>query len=112
MVHCLATPFLFLATTTCSATCCDTAPSWWQWIDYVFLIVSFFAVMNSVKKSNSNFIKYALWTSWFGLLLFVINAKFNFFYTSEYIKFIPAFSLIALHLWNLKFYQSQVDECC
>ena len=111
MLHCIATPFLFLAT-TCGAACCAASPSWWQWLDYIFLIISCIAIINSTKNSNSKFIKYSLWTSWSGLLLFIINLKFNLFYVSEHIKFIPAFSLIALHIYNLKYCQCKEDDCC
>ena len=49
-IHCLATPFLFLAS-TCSKSCCSGAPSWWLWLDYGFLIISFFAVYSSTKST-------------------------------------------------------------
>ena len=53
MIHCLATPFFFVAT-VCSTTCCNTAPLWWQWLDYFFLVVSFIAVRYSTISTNSN----------------------------------------------------------
>ena len=34
MVHCLATPFFFIAS-ACSASCCSNTPLWWQWMDYM-----------------------------------------------------------------------------
>ena len=110
MVHCIATPFLLIVT-TCGVACCAASPSLWQWLNYIFLIISCIAIINSTKNSNSKFIKYSLWTSWSGLLLFIINIKFNFFYVPEHIKFIPAFSLIALHIYNLKYYQCNEDNC-
>ncbi|MAR30539.1 MAG: hypothetical protein CMG24_06410 [Candidatus Marinimicrobia bacterium] len=111
MIHCIATPFFFVAA-TCSATCCSTAPEWWRWIDYTFLIISFVAVYHSTKSSNSQFIKYALWMSWVGLFLFLLNARFEWFYLFENAKFIPAFSLIGFHLYNLKYCQCDSNECC
>ena len=36
ILHCLATPFFFIAS-ACSLSCCNNAPLWWQWMDYVFL---------------------------------------------------------------------------
>ena len=114
MIHCIATPFLFLATaTTCSQTCCDAAPVWYQWFDYFFLFVSFFAVAYSSKSSNSNWVKYALWFSWISLFLFILNSNFFGWYSlAQNIKFIPSFSLIGLHLYNLKYCQSKEVECC
>ena len=32
-IHCLATPFIFFAS-TCTQSCCASAPSWWVWIDF------------------------------------------------------------------------------
>ena len=111
MIHCLATPFFFVAT-ACSASCCSSAPQWWQWIDYFFLIISFIAVRHSTISTNSKLIELGLWLSWVGLLVFVLNAKFLWFYTSQNTKFIPAFSLIGLHLYNLKYCQCKTKECC
>ena len=111
MIHCLATPFFFVAT-ACSASCCSSAPQWWQWIDYFFLIISFIAVRHSTISTNSKLIELGLWLSWVGLLVFVLNAKFLWFSMSPNMKFIPAFSLIGLHLYNLRYCQCKTKECC
>jgi hypothetical protein len=60
LIHCIATPFIFVAQ-TCSASCCSVAPTWWSTIDYVFLGISFFAIYWSVQNTSKNWIKYALW---------------------------------------------------
>ena len=41
ILHCLATPIFFIAS-ACSLSCCNNTPLWWQWMDYVFLGISFF----------------------------------------------------------------------
>ena len=111
MIHCLATPVFFIAA-TCSASCCSAAPLWWQWLDYVFLIISFFAITHSVKTTKSNIVKYGLWISWVGLFLFILNIQFQWFLISDNIKFIPAFSLIGFHLYNIRYCQCKDDQCC
>ena len=111
MIHCLATPVFFIAA-TCSASCCSAAPLWWQWLDYVFLIISFFAITHSVKSTKSNIVKYGLWVSWVGLFLFILNIQFQWVLISENIKFIPAFSLIGFHLYNIRYCQCKDDQCC
>ena len=111
MIHCLATPVFFIAA-TCSASCCSAAPLWWQWLDYVFLIISFFAITHSVKSTKSNIVKYGLWISWVGLFLFILNIQFQWFLISENIKFIPAFSLIGFHLYNIRYCQCKDNQCC
>ena len=42
-IHCIATPFLFVAK-ACSTVCCADAPLWWKAIDYIFLVISFIAI--------------------------------------------------------------------
>ena len=111
MIHCIATPFFFFAS-TCSVTCCSAAPEWWKWIDYTFLAISFAAVYHSTNSETSQLIKYGLWISWLGLFLFLLNTRLEWFYISENIKFIPAFSLIGFHLYNLKYYKCNASDCC
>ena len=111
MIHCIATPFFFLAS-TCSVSCCNAAPEWWRWIDYAFLIISFGAVYHSTSSSTSQIIKYGLWASWLGLFLFLFNARLEWFYISENVKFIPAFSLIGFHLYNIRYSKCVENDCC
>ena len=111
MIHCLATPFFFIAS-TCTATCCSGAPTWWQWLDYFFLIVSFIAVKQSTSITDFKIIKIGLWLSWLTLVIFILNAKFLWFITSPNTKFIPAFTLIGLHLYNLSTTTKKCDDDC
>ena len=104
--------FIMFLATACSASCCSAAPPWWQWLDYFFLIISFIAVQNSTKTTNSKLIKYGLWASWVGLFILVLNVKFLWFNISGNIKFIPAFSLIGLHLYNIRYHQCKANDCC
>ena len=111
MIHCIATPFLFIAS-ACTVSCCSATPLWWQWIDYAFLGISLFAVINASKSTVNKFIKYGLWISWIGLFLFLLNAKFLWFSLSIDLKYIPALSLVSLHIYNLRFGKCKKDECC
>jgi len=70
-IHCLATPFLFLAS-TCTKSCCSAAPSWWLWIDYAFLLISFFAIYKSTRITSKFWIKPTLWMSWIPYLQYEI----------------------------------------
>ena len=111
MVHCIATPF-FLIASACSASCCSSAPLWWQWLDYLFLFISFFAIIQASRSTTSELIKYGLWISWILLFLFIINVKMEWVYLAENLKFIPAFTLVGLHLYNMRYCQCDIDECC
>lgn len=111
LVHCIATPFIFLAHTT--TACCDvSAPIWWKAIDYIFLVVSFFAVYRSTKTTSKSFIKPALWISWGCLFFVIINEKIELIHINEYLHYIPALALVTLHIYNLKFCQCENESCC
>lgn len=111
MVHCLATPFIFIAQ-TCSASCCSTAPSWWQWIDYLFLVVSFFAVYRSVKTTSKNWMRIALWISWVGLFIAILDERTLLINLPKFFKYISASSLVIFHLYNRRYCQCKTDKCC
>ena len=67
-IHCIATPFLFIAK-ACAATCCADAPTWWVVIDYLFLIISFMAIFFISRQLSIQWLKIYFWVSW-SLLLF------------------------------------------
>ncbi|EAR12961.1 hypothetical protein PI23P_10045 [Polaribacter irgensii 23-P] len=56
LLHCIAAPFIFIVQ-SCSMVCCDSAPVMWSFIDYFFLVVSFFAVYRSTQTTSSYWIK-------------------------------------------------------
>ena len=108
LLHCLITPFIFVAQ-TCSIHCCAAAPSWWRAIDIFFLILSFFAVVASAKKTERNWLKKGLWLSCLCLAVFILNENLNLLKLAHEWMYVPAFSLIALHLFNKK---ACKKDCC
>lgn len=111
LVHCIATPFIFIAH-SCAAHGCTSAPDWWSGLDYLFLIVSFFAVKRSAKQTAKPFMKPALWISWGALLILVLNEKVEGMDLPEVFTHISAITLAVLHIYNLKFCQCQTNTCC
>ncbi len=112
-IHCIATPFLFIAQSCSTQTsCCASGPTWWSAIDYIFIVITFFAVYQSGINSSKSWMKYALMTLWLLLSLLVLNGKFNVLNISELWKYLMAFSLISLHLYNLKFCKCEDETCC
>ena len=111
LVHCIATPFLFIAM-TCTDTCCESSPVWWQWLDYFFLIISFFAVYRAAKTTTKPWMKYTMWISWVLLFLTILNEKLQWISLFESAFYFPAMALVALHLYNLKYCQCKEDHCC
>lgn len=111
MVHCMITPLLFIAS-VCSKSCCASAPSWWIWLDFFFLLISFFAVYRSTQITIKPWMKVALWISWVVLFTAILIEQSSFLFFSEYFKYMATFMLITLHLYNLKYCQCKSDTCC
>ena len=111
MIHCLATPFLFIAS-ACSKSCCASAPTWWIWLDFVFLFISFFAVYRSTKSTSKSWMKPLLWLAWLALFSSILIEQISSINYSDYFKYTAAFSLIGLHIYNLKFCQCKSEQCC
>lgn len=111
VVHCLATPLIFIAH-TCSIGGCEATPTWWRNLDYIFLFISFLAVKRSTKETSKKFMKPALWFSWAILFLLVVNEKILLVIVPETVTYVAALLLAILHLYNLKFCQCETHECC
>ena len=82
ILHCLATPFFFIAS-ACSLSCCSNTPLWWQMMDYLFLGISFFAIKYATKSSSEDWVVQGLWVSWSVLFLFIVNLKFEWIHLAE-----------------------------
>lgn len=111
LVHCLATPFIFIAK-SCAITCCANTPSWWHTIDYIFLVISCFAIYHSTKTSQKSWVKIGLWFNWFALLCIVANEKLEIIYLAKEIIYIPSIAIVILHIYNLRYCQCKADKCC
>jgi hypothetical protein len=111
LIHCIATPFIFIAQ-SCSMVCCDSALVWWRFIDYFFLVISFFAVYRSTQTTTSYWVKPSLWLSWSVLFIIIMNEKITLFPLSEQAIYFPALALIVMHLYNKKYCQCTTTKCC
>lgn len=112
IIHCLATPFIFIAQACCSIDGNNAAPLWWQNIDYIFLVISFFAISQAAKTTSKNFMKSVLWINWSVLLVVILNEKANWIPLPEFTIYIVAISLSVLHIYNLNYCQCSNDKCC
>lgn len=111
MIHCIATPFLFIAQ-ACAVSCCADAPVWWQVVDYLFIIISFFAIYFATKKSTNRWVRMALWGAWGLLLLVLLSKTFIIPSLSKVFIYVPALSIVGLHVYNLKYCKCVDQECC
>ncbi len=111
MLHCFATPFLFVAMAG-SADYSGEAPTWWVSINYAFLIISFFAVYRSVQTTSRSFMKPLFWVSWVVLSLVIVNEQFSWLELSEAVTYFAATFLVILHLYNRRYCHCKTDHCC
>ena len=101
LLHCIATPLLFVAGTGLGIPT-GAQPSWWGYLDPLFLIFSFFAVYWSVKSASQTWVKYVFVGLWVPLLLLVLNEKLRVIEVWEKAIYIPTLGLILLHLYNIR----------
>ena len=111
LIHCIVTPFIFI-TQACTSSCCADAPIWWQSIDYIFLIISFFAIYRSTQTSTKLEIKIALWLTWIIFFILILNKQIQIFYISNNFTYASGILLAILHLYNLKYCQCSDKDCC
>lgn len=111
LIHCAATPFLFVAK-TCSATCCSAAPLWWKFIDYLFIVISFIAIYYTSRSSTKNWVKVALWGNWALLAILILSESFAPGFFPESLIYFPAVAIIGLHYYNLKYCKCADEACC
>ena len=111
MIHCIGTPFIFIAK-ACTSICCANAPTWWVMIDYIFLFISFLAIFFISKNLTVEWLKISFWLSWIVLLFTILNHSFDILYLPQNFIYIPSFLIIVLHFYNLKFCKCEKETCC
>lgn len=112
VIHCFATPFLFLTQAQTSLVELSTVPLWWQLLNYVFIVVSFFAVNRTVKNSSNQLVKSLLWVLWVLLSTLILNEQFEIMHMPELLTYFAGISLASLHIYNLKYCQCEDENCC
>ena len=111
MLHCFATPFLFLSQSTLFSMSFDFTLPWFI-INYIFLCISFFAIYHSVKNSSNRFIRILLYLFWTVLSGLIINESLGILYIPETASYLSASSLICLHIYNLNYCRCDNEDCC
>jgi len=111
MLHCFATPFLIIALAG-SASYTGEAPIWWTSINYIFLVIAFFAVLRSTQTTSRSIMKPLFWTSWVLLAFVIINEQFGWIELPELVTYVAAAFLVGLHLYNRRYCQCKTDTCC
>ena len=111
MLHCFATPFLFLSSPL-SLSISQEFTLLWYLLNYIFLFLSFIAIYHSVKNSTNIFVKVFLYLGWVSLASLIIIETFEIISIPEIYTYFSGFSLAILHVYNLKYCRCEDDECC
>ncbi|MEM6317460.1 MAG: MerC domain-containing protein [Bacteroidota bacterium] len=114
-IHCVLTPFLFMAKPALTETVHQHThahthgPGLWAALDYVFLVISFLAVWYSAEHTKHLTLKWLLWAAWgvfaIGLLLEPQGYAFG-----KWLMYAGSISLIGAHLTNHYFCQHNHAE--
>ncbi len=114
LIHCLATPFLFLAHAGMadhhSHGHHEAAPLWWSLVDVAFLIVSFLAIRYSAQRTSLKWMPFALYFCWGILAAYILIETFHLMHLSHGLIYLPAFGLVFLHLHNRWHCRCEDDE--
>ena len=111
MLHCFATPFLFLSQSSLIIISVEFTLTWFI-LNYVFLFISFIAIYHSVKNSTNRFIRIFLYLFWVVLSGLIINESLELFSIPEAATYFSASSLICLHIYNLRYCRCDDEDCC
>ena len=91
---------------------CSDAPFWWVLIDYLFLVISFYAIFSISKNLTVKWLKSSFWISWLVLLITIANHSINIINLPNNFIYIPSIVIVVLHFYNLKYCKCQDEKCC
>ena len=102
LLHCIATPLIFLSVAATNDN--KISPLFlWKNLDYLFLAISLFIVYNSAKNTTKPMMKYLMGISWLMLFLVITNEKIGVFHLPELITYITSINLAVVHLYNYRY---------
>ncbi len=99
LIHCLAMPTLFFIQNLFARELFKGLDLENIYLDYLFVLVCFFAVYSVTKRSNSQKVNTSFWL-FFGLFSISVLFEENFEYL-EYLGYIASLGLIITHIVNI-----------
>ncbi len=93
LLHCLATPFLLVGLA-------QTTHLHLFGLEFVFLAVSFWAMVQALKASRTKLMSFAFIISYLLLIVGFLLAHYEVFF--PYLMHVASLLLVALHYFNLK----------
>ncbi len=103
MVHCMATPLLFLTMPALEATArSHHEHSWWGLLDWVFLALSLIAVWYAAKYTTHRGIRFLFWIFW---LVFAAGLMVEMYGLQEqkWLMYAGSLSLAITHMVNFRY---------
>ena len=110
IIHCIATPFL-LAAIPGTSVMHHGSQGWWSWLDILFLVISFIAVVWTILPSNKRWLRVSMVVSWLMLSFFILNERLEGLEFPFDMVYFPALALIVLHLVNRRQCRCEAG-CC
>lgn len=109
-IHCTVTPLFFLAKPILNTTTIlHGSQSFWEMLDWIFLLLSIGPVWYSAKYTLHQSFSYLLWIFWFvfavGLLLEIYG-----FEKEKWLMYFGSMSLAVTHILNYKYCKECDDE--
>ncbi len=102
LLHCIATPLLFISVAA-SKNGQVTPPFLWKNLDYLLLAISLFIVYYSAKNTAKSIMKYILGISWLILFLVLTNEKIGILHIPEFVTYVTSLNLAVVHLYNYRY---------
>jgi hypothetical protein len=102
VLHCIATPLIFISVAASNDN--KISPLFlWKNLDYLFLVISLFIVYNSAKNTIKPIMKYLLGISWLILFLVITNEKICVLHLPELVTYVTSLNLAVIHLYNYRY---------
>ena len=111
LMHCIATPILFLSQASLISISNEML-FLWQSLNFLFLAISFIAIYYSVKNSSNSYVKVLFFLNWLILSALILIVLFEILSIAEFYTYIAAISLSILHIYNLNYCRCEDDSCC
>jgi hypothetical protein len=111
LMHCIATPILFLSQASLISISNEML-FLWQSLNFLFLAISFIAIYYSVQNSSNSYVKILFFLNWLILSALILIELFEILSIAEFYTYIAATSLSILHIYNLNYCRCEDDSCC
>ena len=112
-IHCAITPLFFAARPILESTHAGHhhGNGFWSSLDYIFLVLSFFAVWFSARHTSKKALKWILWLAW---LVFAVGLFSELFHFSSgiWLMYTGSFALVIAHIQNYRFCKRCKEDSC